>query len=286
MASRVVGEKRVGGIQVAMVESGLQYQETYEYLVETDDKNTGRADVLLTSGIPILYVTQCVGGPAICDLLTADRDVINPLYWHVKAHFSSDINEGDDGSKQAGNAGLDPTEWTSLGKIRFERYDEIMARDSNDKEFVNSAKQPFEHGIAIPRTIACIDFVQFEPTTTNLVTIMERNGVTNSDNFQGAEELQLLLTVNQAERGFYYGVSCWLIYYSIKFKRDDWRLKKLNVGQSYWDGTKLLPYERNGIRITGGLTVTGERVAEGVAPSIEYFEPYPQIEFTPLLRLT
>lgn len=285
MATRLKGEGRAGGVVVSMGKDGLKYSETYEFLVETDSKNTGRATVLLTAGLPILYVSVSVGGPAVCDQLTADRDPINPYWWRVKANFSSDISEGGDGSKDPANAGQSVTAWQSKGKIRFERYEEIMTKDVNDKEYVNSAKQPFETGLPIPRTIACIDFAQFEDGGITLETIMDRNGVINSDSFRGRDEKTFLLTVQSAERGFYYGQSAWLIYYSLKYKRDNWIKKQLNIGSMYLDSGTLKPFESNGARFIGGLNSSGNKVSAGTAPSVEEFEQFEAIAFTGLLRV-
>lgn len=307
MASRLKGESRSGGIVVSMEKDGLKYSETYEFLVETDDKNIGRAEVLLTEGLPILYESQSVGGPAICNELTADRDEKNPLYWKVKASFSSDVDEGQDGSKNAENVGSPPTEWKADVSLSFERYERIVRMDVNDKTFKNTLGGWIDGGLTINKRTVKQGFVQFEPATKTVFEILDQtDGVVNSGGFKGFPEKTLLLQVDSAEKGWYFGYNCWRIGYQLIYKADTWKRRVLNTSGWFKDpsnGNKFTSFaSKDGTAGEGPFTTlpvgsysqvngvglidaNGFPIPPGGDPVILEFDVYRDVNFASILRL-
>lgn len=282
MALTLRGEKRIGGGRVAIGNNGLEYSETYQYIVETDDINTGREEVMTCTGLPELFISQSVGGPAICTSIRVDRNPVNPLFWDVIAEFTSDIPEGSVG---ATFGTVDPpTAWTSRAKIRFEHLEETVFKDANGDPVVNSAGFAFDSGIQRIRTIPCYDFVQFEPASTTIETIVDRDNKVNSGTFRGRAAKTLLLTVQGIDYGYFYGEECVKVAYSMKYKSDTWRLSYLDVGEQYVDGLDYKFFERDGVTYVGNLDGAGGALADGFPPTVLEFDMYDDLSFS-FLRL-
>ena len=65
------------------------------------------------------------------------------------------------------------------------------------------------------------------------------------------------------------------------YKPDDWKLKVLDIGNSYLSGGTLQPYlDEEGNRIVGGLNGSGGKVTVGNAPSIKEFDKFEAISFS------
>lgn len=276
------------------------YEETYTYIVVADHKLQTRAEILSTTGLPIINVTGGPGGYSICRALDATRRTANPLYWDVRAEFSSEIEENSDPS--SGNKIGDPETWIPIYETKFERYQEVVAKDFSGAPFVNSAKQSFSTGLTITRHIPIWEFFQFEPASVTDETVIERSETVNANEFRGRAEHTLLLIVMSSIIGFYYGIRRRLTHYQLKYNRKNWKTKMLDVGSRHLslDGTKMVPYQMrinpsgtftadNLIRISGPLvnggpaggyeTGTDYAVIDDSEPDILEFAKYPTSDF-------
>ena len=282
MAITLIGQKRTGGASVRKNGKRLVYEENYEYLVRTDSVTTTRYAVLASSATPKVNVTVGGGGFTVCTGVDCDRDDDNPTLWHVKATFSSDIQEDTSGANE--NESGDPTVWTPIAELGFETFTEVSFVDANDAPFDNSAGIPFASGIPLVRTLTRYDFEQFEPITTTVDTIADRNEKVNSGTFKGRAAKTLRLQVRSAAIGYYYGYRVWRVSYSLVYKPDTWVFKVLDVGNTYLDGAQLLPYLDDatpGNRIFGPLNGSG---AKATTASVLSFDKYDDISFS-FLRL-
>jgi len=279
MSITILGETREGSGSIRKQGKRLVFEEQYSYIVQTTDKTTTRLAVLSTPGIPRVGLTLSAGGFAICQSVTANRDAVNPVIWHVTANFASDVQEDTSGANESQSG--DPTVWQPIAELSFETFTEVVAEDQSGTAIANSAGQPFGSGISLTRTLVRYDFEQFEPVSTSIDTIAGRNETVNSGTFQGKAAKTLKLTVRSASLGYYYGYKVWRIAYSMVYKPDDWQLKVLDVGNCYLSGGTLQPYlDDQGNRIVGGLNGSGGQVTAGNPPDILTFDKFEAISFS------
>ena len=279
MSITILGEKREGSGSIRKQGKRLVFEEQYSYIVQASDKNATRLAVLSTAGIPRVGLTLSAGGFAICQSVDCNRDPVNPVIWHVTANFSSDVQEDTSGANESQSG--DPTVWQPIAELSFETFTEVVAEDQSGTAIANSAGQPFSSGISLTRTLVRYDFEQFEPAGTSIDTIAGRNETVNLGTFQGKSAKTLKLTVRSASLGYYYGYKVWRIAYSMVYKPDDWKLKVLDIGNSYLSGGTLQPYlDEEGNRIVGGLNGSGGKVTVGNAPSIKEFDKFEAISFS------
>lgn len=278
------GTSRKSNFRLTKGKGGLELEFDDIYRIKADTKDQDRVDVLNTAGLPEVGVTT--NGPAVCASINAERWEANPLYWDVVANFSSNVDEDSSGAGSQGQNWGDPTAWVPIAKLAFETYQEVRLVDAAGAAIVNSAGQPFETGIAQRRTLVRYDFDQFEPATTSIDTISERNETVNDAIFKGKAVKTLLLSVREATLGFFYGYSVWRVGYSLTYKKDNWRRKRLDIGNSYLSGGVLLPYkDSEGNRIVGPLDGAGAKQTAGTAPAILTFDEFSTSTFADFLRI-
>jgi hypothetical protein len=278
MAVTLIGQKKVGGASIKKSSKRLVYEETYEFLVRTDDPLTTRAAVLSSSAVPKVNQTVGTGGFTICNSVDAERNEENATLWRVSATFSSDIQEDNSGANESQSG--DPTVWKPIAELAFETFTEVAFTDANGDPFDNSVGIPFASGIPLVRTLVRYDFVQFEPATTSIDTIADRNEKVNTATFNGRAAKTLKLQVKGAALGYYYGYRVWRVSYSMVYKPDTWVFKVLDVGNSVKSGTDILPYLDDAEppnRIFGPLDGSGAKAA--VASVLE-FDKYEDISFS------
>lgn len=251
--------------------------ETYEYLVRCDAKDTPYVEVLNTPGLPIVNYSVSPSGYGICRNKSGVRRVDNPYYWDITCDFSSEVEESQDNPDPT----TDPTSWIPIYETKFERLQEVVTKDLNGVSIANSAGQPFENGLTIARFIPIWEFWQLEPGTITDEQILERNESVNSGTFRNRIAKTLLLTVNSSVVGFYYGQRRRLTQYSLRYNSKKWTHKRLDVGTVYKDGSDHKPYlDKNGNVILGGLNGIGSKVLVGDPPAVREFDMYPSISFS------
>ena len=283
MATTFIGETRQATISLRSRNGLPVVEETYYFRVVSDVVDESRAAVLLTPGLPILNESVSVEGFGICNGLQADRDPVNAYWWLVTATFSSEVNErqGPTGS----NPSADPTTWIPVYETKFERLQEVVTVDKDGTPIANSAGQPFPTGMTITRMIPIWEFYQIESAGVTDEDILARNETVNDDTFKGRPEKTLLLTVNTSTIGFYYGQPRRLTQYAIRYNKEKWTHKRLDVGEAYLDGAFLVPYMVKNKLVMGPLNGLGGKAVEGEAPAILEFDKYEPISFSSFLRI-
>lgn len=287
MANVIIGEKRVGGARIRSSGGMAILEETYEYLVRSDDKNNTRLEILITSGLPLVNITVASHGYTVCRTKDARRDENNIYLWHVICEFSSEVDERQSGQDPAS----DPNEWIPVYETKYERLQEIVSVDRNGDVVANSAGQHFENGLTISRFIPIWEFYQFEEATIDDEDIIERNEKVNSGTFKGRPAKSLLLNVLSSVVGFYYGERRRLTKYQIKYNEKLWTHKRKDIGTIYLDGgvayvyTKKIKNENEEIPISGPLDGSGGKAADGAGPAILEFDLYDEINFSSFLRV-
>lgn len=276
MAVTLLGQKRTGGGSVKKNGKTLVYEESYRFFVQTDDPLTTRYEVLSSNAVPKVNVTVGGGGFTICNSVDAERDEDNATLWHVDATFSSDIQEDNSGANESQSG--DPTTWVPIAELAFETFTEVSYTDANGDPFDNSAGIPFASGIPLVRTLTRYDFAQFEPATTKIDTIADRNETVNAGTFKGRAAKTLRLQVKGAALGYYYGYRVWRVNYSLTYKPDTWKFKVLDVGNTYLDAGVFKPYlDNDGNRMVGPLDGSG---GKATTASILEFDKYDDISFS------
>jgi len=243
---RVLGEAREGSVMIRR-RRGLNVVEApMHYIVQAESNSAQRIEVEMTPGLPLVGVTQSIS-LGMCVSKEAVRRSENPKIWDVTCVFSTEAEESIT-NVQGGssNHGGSPTAWVPIAQLNFEKYQARFTRDYNNKLYCNSANEPIQDGLMIPLNIIRWDFFQFEVPTLTYLEISGRNDVVNEVQFLSFAPKTLLLTVNSATLGNYYGVRCWLIEYSLRYRSGtlnaavpggvvpvprDWRLEVLDVGQ-------------------------------------------------------
>lgn len=281
MASWIVdgSEKRDGQCSVSSSNGMPVLNETYNFIIESDSKNTSRIDILYgTPGFPRVNQTVSAYGLAVCKGTDANRRGDNPYIWDASATFSSEVEEGQDNQ----DPNSDPNIWVPVYETKFERLQEVVTKDFANVAVANSAGQPFQTGLTIGRFIPVWEFYQFEPATVTDEQLIERNETVNTASFKGRAAKTLLLTILSSRVGYYYGQRRRLSQYSLKYNVRKWTHKRLDVGTVYLSGSDLKPYlDADGRTvILGGLDGSGAKVASGSPPATLEFDIYDDISFS------
>lgn len=275
------GEKREGGIRISSKNGLPVVEETYSFIVESDDPYVSRIEVSQFDQLPFVNITQSASGLTVCKTKSGERRPGNTKFWDFVCEFSSEVDE----RSQEQDPETNPEEWVVIYETKFERLQEVATKDQSGASIANSAGQPFQNGLTLSRFIPCWEFYQFEPATVTDEQIIERNETVNSTTFKGRAAKTLLLTVMSSVVGFYYGQRRRLTQYSLKYNDRDWRHKRLDVGTVYKDGSNYKPYlDQEGNVMLGPLNGSGAKQAVGTAPAILNFDIYASIDFSTFLR--
>jgi hypothetical protein len=257
--------------------------ETYHFIIETDNPQTSRLEILLgTPNLPLPNATVSAFGFAVCKSSSGTRRADNTRIWDWTCEFSSEVDESQDQQDPR----QDPVEAIPVYETKFERLQEVVTKDKDGDAIANSAGQPFQTGLTIGRYIPVWEFYQFEPATVTDETIIARNEVVNSVEFRGRAIKSLLLTVLSSKISWYYGARRRLTQYSIKYNEKLWTHKRLDVGTVYKSGSVYLPYtDSEGNVILGALDGSGAKQAVGTAPEVLEFDLYEPVDFHSFLRV-
>lgn len=284
----LIGEKRIGNISTRVGKNGIILREqSHYYTVMADNAWQDRAQIILCPSLP-QYGAVYTDGLAVKSI-NADRHPDHELRWDVVVVGSTEVEEDSQSkNKNSGNSSSDPTTWVPIATVGFEPFDEVMREDVNGKRWVNSAKKPFETGLVRQRRVAVVQFSQFEPISTTLDDIIERADTVNSITYKDKAIKTLLLGVEKATIGTYSGIRCWRVDYSMRYKKDNWILKQLDVGWGYYDSGDYKPFlDSQENSYLGSLNGTGGAVAnqETDDPEIIPFEQFEAIDFNDFLKV-
>jgi hypothetical protein len=271
-------EKREGNGSITTSGGMPVLNETYSFIVESNNKFASRLEILLgTPGLPIPGQTVSAYGFAICKGTDATRRSENPFIWDVSCTFSSEVDEGQNNQDPQ----TDPSAWTPIYETKFERLQEVVTKDQDGDAVANSAGQPFQTGLTVGRFIPVWEFYQFEPATVDDETLIARNETVNNAIFKGRAVKSLLLTILNSKVGFYYGQRRRLTQYCLRYNAKLWTHKRLDVGTVYKSGATHVPYtDTEGNVMLGGLNGSGGKVAVGDPPAVLEFDLYPSISFS------
>lgn len=295
---QLIGEKREGGVRISQGKGGiLNYEQDYHFLVQADYAEQARFTILTTPGLPVVNQTT-IGGLIMCVSKTGKRNDKVARLWDVTCTFSSEVQEGTDPSTpQQG----DPLLWQPVAEIEFEPDEEVVRKDVDGKAWVNSANKPFETGLILPTLIASATFTQFEAAgSLALNQIMDRNAKVNEATYGPFPKNSLLLFVQRATIGFFYGTRCWKIQYNMKYKdkpalpskpdTGGWTIQQLDAGYQYYDGDDLKSFlddSDSPAPFVGLLNGSGGKVADQKTgePVFLAFKRYDKIDFNSFLRV-
>lgn len=282
---RLIGEKREGEVSITSRGGGMvTIDETWHYIVEADSKTDERLVVSRCQGLPIVGSTTSAGGLAVCKSKVGTRRADNPLIWDFTCSFSSEVEEDSDQSQQA--PGSDPTTWVPVRKTMFERREYVSFTDKDGTPVLTSAGQPYDTGIVLSRFLPVWEFTQFESATVTDEIMLSRNEVVNASTFKGKAAKTLLCIVVDSTLGFYYGQRRRLSTYRLIYDSKDWRLKRLDVGTIYKNGSgvpknyivqgQVIMGPLNGTngQPAGGFDANGLPDMDGTPPGLRYFDIY------------
>jgi len=269
-------ECRTGSGRIRSRSGRPVYEETYTFVIQADYKTQTR-DVILTTtpGLPQVGSTTSAGGFAVCVGVSIERDKDNALIWRATAEFSSEVEESS-GATGGGGSPIDPPEtWIPIYETKFERYQEVVTKDLAGVSVANSAGQAFETGLTVTRHIPVWEFFQLEPATVSDETVIARSETVNNATFKGRAAKTLLCIVLSSVVGLFYGQRRRLTQYQLKYNKNDWRHKRLDVGTQYKSGTTLLDFtSTDGSIMLGSLNGSGAKQAAGTAPAVMNFYQY------------
>ena len=283
-----MGEKRQGEVTIRRVRGRNVIEGPIYYRVIATNKFESRLSICQTPGLPIVGLTISLS-LGLCKSKHAVRHPLQPLEYEVICVFSSEVEEGTDPSTQQSGSGgsADPTTWIPIAEGSFEDYEELFVYDRSEppRLFKNTAHQRFAEKISLPMTIVRWDFFQFEPATLTLAQIADRNDTVNASPIFGAATKTLLLKLNKWTLGYYYTTRCWLIEYTLRYKKNGWLFKIPSTGTQYYSGGELKDYlSKDGSIIEGNLDAAGNRVADGTEPYVLEFNRFSTSTFS-FLRL-
>lgn len=284
----LIGERIEGSINTRVGKNGILLREqTHYFTILADNRWQDRIEILQTPGLP-RYGVVYIGGLTVKSM-NADRTDEHDLRWKVSITGSSEVEEDQETRNQStGNSSSDPTTWVPIANVKFETFDEVMREDVDGQKWLNSAKKAFETGLVRQRRLAVVNFSQFEPISTTLETIMDRCDTINSAIYKGKAIKTLLLNVETATVGTYSGTRCWRVDYSMRYKRDDWRLKQLDVGYGHYVSGVFTPFlDSENNQYLGSLNGYGAKVANEATndPATLYFEQFERLDFNSFLKV-
>lgn len=303
MATTLIGEKRVGSGGIRLNGNSVEFVETYEYLVDGGTSSETRINVLNTTGLPIVGITQNASG-AVCSSKTAERDTVNTQYWHVICEFSSLDNDQQIGVTSS----PDPTTWIPIYRVGYEAIEEVFTVTENGVPVLNSAKQKFQTPLTRTKLIPTFQFSQYFPDTLTEYDVTQYNAVVNDRPFIGFSPYTLLLTVEGSERGFFNGYAARRIDFKIRYKQgmepgtwyaydtaagnwylatdySGWGEMIQDTGITYIASSKRKSaLDDDGYRIEVGLNGAGSPVAFDEEPAILGFLQGTPIDFNGFLR--
>jgi hypothetical protein len=307
----ILSEKLDGNIRSRRKGDQLTIEQDWHFLIKADTYDQDRATILHgTSGVPQWNTLYGSYGMTLGSA-DGDRTTDDPLLWNCVYHLSNVVEESNDRDPSSGNQQTgDPTVWVPQVELGFEEYDEVL-RESlayttpqthtnaggtdpigyNATKWLNSAGQPYDTGFSRRRRIVTRQFTQFEkmtgPSAKTIDQILDWHDTINAAAFLGRPKRTLRLTVDKLSIGTYYATRCFRIDMSLHFKKDDWRLKQLDIGWHYKDGSDMVPFkDKQGGMILGALDGMGGKATDQTNPAIRYHKEYEDLAFGTVLRVT
>ena len=251
--------------------------DKYEWIVKGDHVPQNKMEILSTTGIPIMGVTPSPTGFGICVGKDARFWPQKPLYWTVSADFSTNVEQGQDNPDPT----TPPEAWIPVYQQKMRRIEELFSKDAAGTVYANSAGYRFG-GLTRPRYLPVWDIYQFESTSVTDEQVIDRAEKTNSAVFKGRAINTLLLTVQDSTVGYFYGQLRRYTQYQLVYKKDEWTVKKRDVGPTYVDSGQVLAYTTDDGKVTydGNLNGSGAKQTQGVDAAELEFDLFEKIAFS------
>lgn len=269
------------GGKLNLTAKGPTYTESVEFIVISDIKNESPAAVLATSGLPRINFTLSTFG-ALCLGLTPKQDPKSPYVWRVTADFTTEPLDYDTGADDPEDP--NPTTWIPFYKGVVETFEEVVSEDfsSSPKKYVNSAKKKFPEPLVVKRPITVYAFQQYVVPTFTDVQIGDWNDSINLTEFRTFPADTLHVTVQDFERGVFYGFPCTLVSFRVAYKKNTWLDKPLDMGYEYRPTAAAQTVGSPGGKLVS-LESNGTLRSDTLEPLALEFVPHPRIEFADFL---
>lgn len=262
---QLIGEKRDGDISISSGTNGqVVIEETFNYIVKTNDITADRLSVAQFSALPVVGLTRSSSGVAICKTKTCSRRQDNPYLWDVVCTFSSDAQQ-DDSSDVQNPTTSDPTSWVPIRETMYERITvPYQYEDVNGTKLVNTADQPFSNPLIVGKHIPIWEFTQFESPDVTDEEMLDRHETVNGSQWKNFEAYTMLCLVVSSVIGLYYGRRIRQTRYRLKYKKFNfgWRHTVNNIGTQYKDANgdlKTYMDDTENYPITGFLDANGNK---------------------------
>lgn len=248
MATFLKGEKPGRNGSLSASREGVVYSINRTYYVISDTRSENELNVLTTTGLPVIGLTQLAGFPGtICRSLAPTQNQKQPRLWEVVATFSTETLDQTPPTISEGVLNPDPTTWVPIYAGDMQYYPEVLTEDFSTpkKLFVNYANCKFAEPLTIERPIIVYEFYQYEAPTITDKQIGDRNdkindaSVTRGSNVYPARSLKC--SIPRFERGYFYGYEAVKIHYQIAYKPSLWEIAPLQVGYEYYTVAKTTP---------------------------------------------
>jgi hypothetical protein len=189
--------------------------------------------------------------------------------------------------------GPDATPWlpsTAYAKHRYVTHDSGKVYQCTTAGTTDAITGPTGTGSSITNGTSVWKYVAVPAGAVTLDQIEERCDTINETVFRGRAINTLLLEVRRATIGTYFGFRRWKIEYAMKYKKDGWKRRQLNMGWEFKNGSGQLQKFQDPVDKSyymGKLDASGDAVANQVtgSPHISEFLEYEEAEFNDFIRV-
>jgi len=271
----IIGIKPGRNGQFQSSEGRIEITQTVVYWVQAESKDVDEFSVLTTPGLPIVNITRLGSSGAVCTSKSAKQNEQNRTRWEVACNFST-APQTNGNDEEEGTQSGDPTTWKVLVKFTTEEILEVNKCSAAGTPYYNSAKGWLPEAPQTPLKIGVLRFTQYEAPTTTWQDLLTRTGTTNGSTFLAQNQYTWLCTIEDAELVQMNRAKVWKIDYSLKYNPRDWRIKVIDRGKFYLDGSNnrqpFVDEKKN--PIIGNLNGSGGSQAATVAPQLLAFHAY------------
>lgn len=265
------------------------HQDRYE--VKTLDTGEIGEYILDQLPIPIGALLDCGPTPARIVSRSLDRHPADPLTWYVDVTADSRVEEEDDENTPPDQR-LPEWSWD------FETIERVATKDASGsgnvsgRHIVNAVGEPFELTVPIALPVLTIERWQTSFSPQTIINYVNR---VNSTTFWGAQKGVALMAgirdrkdTQQVFQGQFFRKVTYTIKFALPYIEDvleGWKALLLNRGTFYFTSASdktPKPFLAQGSHVTGNLTATGEKAADGAEPVVLKFDIHKEADFNAL----
>lgn len=250
------------------------------FLVKTDALTHTDEDILASSSVPQL--TSLHPGTIFLSVrgVNVSRTEDNPQNWFVDVDYSSELPDPEKRDEES-----------PVGKVwrrwRTVRSTRLLVRDLDGDLVVNSAADPFDPPIEVPRSMLQLVYVRNESTFDGATLLNFVNRVNDGTWNGGAAGTVMLADVSSDER-FDDNQHYWQVTYTFDYDPDGHQPKILDAGYyqlSGGDSVRIKDKDGHDCAVPWPLDGAGVKVARSSLPdSVVYrnFKAHKTADFTEL----